>query len=108
MKKLSADFAYLSDMYNDGYYPDFLVDKVKAEIQRVASFLEDGNHTTEQIQEQFDAMTIAINDLQDEFEENDSEIETGAREDIGDTVQRLINFFELDIDCETAIRMRDW
>lgn len=108
MKKLGADFAYLPDMYNDGYFPDFLVDKVKAEIEKVAVFLEDGCHTAQQIQEKFDAMTVAINDLQEEFEKNDSEIETGAREDIGDTLQRLLDFFELEIDCETAIRMRDW
>ena len=30
MKKLNSDFVYLEDMYNDDYYPRFLVDKVKA------------------------------------------------------------------------------
>ena len=28
-KKLNKDFVYLKDMYNDDYYPKFLVDKVK-------------------------------------------------------------------------------
>jgi hypothetical protein len=53
-------------------------------------------------------MTITINELQEEFEENDSEIETGARESIGETVDQIIKFFEIDIDIEEAIRERDW
>jgi hypothetical protein len=53
-------------------------------------------------------MTIAINDLQEEFDENDSEIETVARESIGDAVFHILGYFEIDIDCETAIGERDW
>jgi hypothetical protein len=53
-------------------------------------------------------MTIAINELQEEFEENDSEIETAARESIGATVDSVIKFFNIDIDIEEAIRERDW
>ena len=53
-------------------------------------------------------MTVTINELQEEFEENDSEIETGARESIGETVDQIIKFFEIDIDIEEAIRERDW
>ncbi|MDR0659577.1 MAG: DUF5713 family protein [Prevotellaceae bacterium] len=56
----------------------------------------------------FDTMTIAINDLQEEFDENDSEIETVARESIGDAVFHILGYFEIDIDCETAIGERDW
>jgi hypothetical protein len=108
MKKLPADFKYLPDMYDDGYFPNFLVDKIKAEIVKVVAFIEEDGHSTEQIQGVLDQMTIAINDLQDEFMEHDSEIETGARESIGDTVERVLAFFQVDIDIEEAIRERDW
>ena len=40
MKKLNSDFVYLEDMYNDDYYPRFLVDKVKDCIAEVVEFLE--------------------------------------------------------------------
>ena len=40
MKKLNPDFMYLKDMYNDDYYPRFLVDKVKDCIVEVVEFLE--------------------------------------------------------------------
>ena len=108
MKKLPADFEYLPDMYQDGYFPNFLVDKIKAEIVNVVALIEDDGHSIEQIQESLDQMTIAINGLQDEFMEHDSEIETGAREAIGDTIEKILNFFQLDIDVEEAIRERDW
>ena len=107
-KKLPEDFKYLPEMYADQYFPNFLVDKVKNVIKEVVVFIEEGDHETVEIQEAFDKMTLSINALEDEFYENDSEIETGARESIGETVQRILEYFEIDIDTEEAIRERDW
>ena len=53
-------------------------------------------------------MTRGINDLQEEFEENDSELETEARESIGEAVAYILRWFDLDLDVEEAIRERDW
>ncbi len=108
MKKFDENYIYLKDMYNDSYFPKFLVDKVRDEIIKVVEYLEEEGHKTEDIQEKFDNMTIAINDLQEEFDENGSEIETGARESIGETVDYIIKYFDIDIDTETAIGERDW
>ena len=107
-KKLPADFAYLKDMYEDDYFPNFLVDKIKEIIQTTVSFIEEGNHTKEEIQSSFDEMTISINELEEEFLDNDSELETGARESIGDTVDQILKYFNIDIDVEEAIREREW
>lgn len=108
MKKFDADYKILKDMYEDGYFPDFLVDKVRDLVQNVIAFLETGETDLEKIQEKFDEMTLAINDLQEEFEENDSEIETGARESIGETVEYILQWFDIDMDVEDAIGEREW
>lgn len=108
MKKFDEQYKLLEDMYQDGYFPDFLVDKVKALVQEVIVFLENGERDLEKIQKKFDVMTEAINDLEEEFEENDSELETAARDSIGETVAYILNWFDIDIDVEEAIRMRDW
>ena len=79
MKKFDSNYKLLEEMYEDGYFPDFLVDKVKDLVQEVITFLETGERDLENIQRKFDEMTLAINDLEEEFEENDSEIETSAR-----------------------------
>ncbi len=108
VKKLPDDFDYLKDMYADDYFPNFLVDKVKDLIRNTVSYIEGGNRSKEEIQASFDKMTIGINELAEEFEENDSELETGARESIGDTVDKILTYFNIDIDIEEAIRARDW
>lgn len=108
MKTFDADYTLLEDMYEDDYFPDFLVDKVKALVQDVIHFLETGERDLEKIQEKFDAMTLAINDLEEEFEENDSEIETAARDSIGETVDYILKWFDIDIDVEDAIAEREW
>ena len=48
------------------------------------------------------------NMTQEEFEENDSEIETAARDCIATDVIEILNWFEIDIDVEDALGERDW
>ena len=108
MKKFDENYILLKDMVEDDYYPKFLVDKVKDCIAPVITLLENGETDKEVIQEKLDKMTLAINDLQDEFDENDSEIETVARDSIGETVGDILDWFGIDIDVEDAIQERDW
>lgn len=108
MKEFDKAYKLLDRMYRDGYFPDFLVDKVKALVWDVIAFLETGEQDTEKIQAKFDAMTLAINDLEEEFEAHDSELETEARESIGETVDYILQWFHIDIGVEAAIRERDW
>ena len=86
MKAFDPNYKLLDEMYQDNYYPAFLVDKVKDELQKVIALLESGETDTEVVQETLDEAVCGINDLQEEFDENDSEIETVARECIAATV----------------------
>lgn len=108
MKKCDGEYKLLEDMYRDGYFPNFLVDKVRELVQEVIDFLETGERDLEKIQDKFDEMTLAINDLQEEFEENGSELETAARDSIGETVEYILHWFDIDINVEKAIGERDW
>ena len=104
MKAFDPDYKLLDEMYQDKYYPDFLVDKVKDELQKVIDLLESGETDIEVVQETLDG----INELQEEFDENDSEIETVARECIAASVAYILEWFDIPIDTEEAIRERDW
>ena len=108
MKRFDTNYKLLDEMYQDEYYPNFLVDKVKDELQKVIDLLESGETNTETVQEKMDEVVCAINDLQEEFDENDSEIETVARDCIGVTVEYILEWFGIPIDIEEAIRERDW
>ena len=77
-------------------------------IQKVIDLLESGETDTEVVQEKLDEAVLAINDLQEEFYENESEIETVARDCIGVTVDYILKWFDIPIDMEEAIRERDW
>ena len=55
-----------------------------------------------------DEMIYALNDLQEEFDENGSEIETVARDCIGENVGYVLEWFDIPIDVEKALRKRDW
>ena len=42
MKTFDPHYKLLDEMYQDDYYPAFLVDKVKDELQKVVDLLESG------------------------------------------------------------------
>lgn len=108
MKAFDPNYKLLDEMYQDEYYPDFLVDEVRDALQKVVDLLESGETNTEVVQETLDEAVSSINDLQEEFDENDSEIETVARECIAENVAYILEWFDIPIDTEEAIRERDW
>ena len=108
MKAFDLNHKLLDEMYQDDYNPAILVDKVKGELQKVIDLLESGETDTEVIQETLDEAVCGINDLQEEFDENDSEIETAARECIAATVASILEWFNISFDTEEALRERDW
>ena len=54
MKAFDPNYKLLDEMYQDDYYPAFLVDKVKDELQKVIDLLESGETDTEVVQETLD------------------------------------------------------
>lgn len=107
-KKLRPDFIYLKKMYEDKFFPPFLVDKVRDTIKELVAFIEQGGHSKDEVQDELDNMVAKINDLQEEFYSNNSEIETAARESIASTVEEILIYFDVYIDIEEALRDRDW
>ena len=42
MKAFDTNYQLLAEMYRDDYFPAFLVDKIKNELQKVIDLLESG------------------------------------------------------------------
>jgi biotin operon repressor len=108
MKKFPTNFEYLKDMYQDQYFPSSCVNKLRDLIKELVTYLENEQHSNDEIQSELDRVVININNLQEEFEQNGSEIETVARESIATTIQEVLKYFDVDIEIEEAIRERDW
>ncbi len=101
---------FLRDMYNDDYFPDFLVDKVKDIFLDVCCQIEEKKPKS-----QSDLFLIThqavekINVLEEEFEEHESELETAAREAMGDEFDFIVKIYGFnDVDIEDVIAPREW
>ena len=97
-------------MYKDAYFPDHLVDKLRDIILDACSLIESSRpNNLEDLYTITCQATEHINELQEEFEESGSEIETGAREDIAATFAFVAKFYGFDnADIEELIATRDW
>lgn len=109
-KKVLFDenFVLLEEMYLDPYFPVFLVDKIKDLIVGLIKEIESGKKIPCEIQKELDRITLKINDLEDEFFDNNSEIETLARESIALTIGYILSWYDIRIDIEDALRLRTW
>ena len=100
---------FLKGMYLDDYFPTFLVDKCKAVLVQLCEDIEATKpQDNEALLKLTHAATNKINDLAPEFEDNDSEIETGARDVIGMDFDAIVKAYGFDIDVEDVIATRDW
>ena len=104
------DHEFLAGMYGDGYFPAFLVDKVKAILLDLCYQIEaQAPPDNEGLLKLTHAATERINDLQDEFLENDSELETVAREVMGAEFEQIARAYGFsDVDVEDLVATRDW
>ncbi|MFG1966492.1 DUF5713 family protein [Nonomuraea sp. NPDC049028] len=105
-----VNHAFLRGMYDDGYFPDHVVDKGKAILLRLCERIEAERPSdlaalyllTEVATEEFNA-------LEAEFEAADSEIETVAREVIAEDFWFVASAYGFaDVDMEALIGAREW
>ncbi|MBR5486904.1 MAG: hypothetical protein IKV70_02900 [Phascolarctobacterium sp.] len=109
MDKFDDQYVLLQNMFEDTYYPQFLVEKIKWQFIHLIEFLEGTDvKDLSLIQDKLDEFTIFINNLQQEFWDQDSEIETVASESIANTLEYILNWFKVDVGIEDALREREW
>ena len=100
----------LADMYADDYFPDFLVDKIKVILLDLCEQIEREQPRDDGLLLKLThAATERINGLAEAFEENESEIETGAREAMGAEFAFIVRAYGFEhVDIEDVIAPRDW
>lgn len=105
-----STYSFLKEMYEDDYFPRHLVDKGKAILIDLCYQIEQQQpKDLEALYQLTHAATDRFNELQEEFYENDSEIETVARDCIGMDFEFIATTYGFeDADTEELIGTRDW
>ena len=103
------DYAFLECMYNDTHFPKFLVDKCRNILLDLCSEIETQKPTNlDDLYKLTQAATQLLNDLEEEFYANDSEIETGAAECLAMDFDFVAQSYGFNADIETLIGSRNW
>lgn len=103
------EYSFLKEMYEDQYFPNHCVDKGKDILINLCLKIENKNPSNlEELYKFTHESTDEFNDLQEEFDKNDSEIETGARECIAMDFEFIAQSYGFEADIEELIATRDW
>lgn len=102
--------AFLQQMYDDDYFPQHVVDKGKQILVRLCESIEKEKPADiPALYELTHAATEEFNALQQEFEDAGSELETAAREAIGEEFWFIAKAYGFDkADSEELIAPREW
>jgi hypothetical protein len=102
-------YPFLAEMYEDDYFPKNLVDKGRLILVRLCERIESEKpQTLEALYQLTHAATEEFNELAGEFEEQESEIETVARDAIGVDFEAIAEAYGFEADVEELIAPRDW
>lgn len=102
-------YIFLQEMYEDVYYPNFLVDMGKEVLIELCLQIEtQAPQNLEELYKLTHAATEKFNDLEEVFDKNDSEIETVARECIGRDFDFIAKAYNFEADGEELIFGRNW
>jgi hypothetical protein len=103
------NYSFLEGMYQDSYFPDFLVDKGRTILIELCIQIEEKKpKNLPELYELTHAATQKFNDLDEEFGENDSEIETAGAVLIANDFEFIANAYGFDADIEALIATRYW
>jgi hypothetical protein len=103
------EYTFLDCMYDDSYFPTFLVDKCKTIFLNLCFEIETKKPSNlEELYKLTHVSTNKLNGLQNEFYDNNSEIETGARECFVENFEFVANTYGFEADLEELIATREW
>ena len=96
-------------MQQDSYFPEALVAKGQAILVALCEAIEtQAPDSLEKLYVLTHASTAEFNLLGEEFEENGSQLETAARENIGADFKFIAKSYGFDADMEELIAPREW
>ncbi|MFE6780350.1 DUF5713 family protein [Streptomyces sp. NPDC057702] len=105
-----VQYAFLSEMYADPYFPPHVVDKGVAVLRRLCERIEaERPADLPALHALTHPATEEFNALEEDFEEAGSEIETAARDAIAEDFWFIATAYGFaDVDVEELIAPRDW
>ena len=104
-----GSFPFLAEMEQDDYYPKDQVEKGKQILVRLCERIEaEQPKSLDELYALTHAATEEFNQLAVELEEQDSELETIAREIIASDFATIAGAYGFDADIEELIAPREW
>jgi hypothetical protein len=102
------NYSFLAEMYQDSYFPNNLVGKGQAILVELCLAIEQQQpKNLEELYALTHAATDHFNDLQEEFWEAESEIETAARDCIARDFDFVAKAYGFEADREVLLATRD-
>ncbi len=104
-----ADYIFLKHLIEDRHYPKHLIVKGQNILKELCKEIETNKpKNNEELYKLTHKATVNFNFLEEELELSGSELETMARENIGEDIIFIMEAYGFNADVEEAISPRNW
>lgn len=108
MDKFDDQYLLLEQLYDDSFYPDFLVDKIKYLLEDFINYLETSPQKQSEIEDKIYELVHSVNNFQYEFLDNESEFDNLARECLIRDIEYILQWFHFPINVEEVLAQKEW
>ena len=99
----------LLPMFDDGYYPQILVAKIKQDLIDFSRKIQANPKTESEIYQLADSTLLKINEMKADFEDLDSSLDDTATDYIAEAMMMVVqDAGYLEIDLEELVASREW
>lgn len=108
MDNFDDQYILLEELYEDSFYPDFLIDKLKYLLEDFINYIEQQPINISNVGDKIYELIENALSLQYEFLDNDSEYDNLARECFIRNLEYIIQWFHLPLNLEEVLAEREW
>lgn len=108
MDSFDDQYILLEELYEDSFYPDFLIDKLKYLLEDFINYVEQQPTNMADVGDKIYELIENALSLQYEFLDNDSEYDNLAREYFIRNLEYIIQWFHLPLNLEEVLAEREW
>lgn len=108
MDNFDDQYILLEELYEDSFYPDFLIDKLKYLLEDFINYVEQHLINMADLGDKIYELIENALSLQYEFLDNDSEYDNLARECFVRNLEYIIQWFHLPLNLEEVLAEREW
>lgn len=108
MARFDKQYILLEQLYEDSFYPQYMLDKIKLMLLDFIFYIEENPTGITDVGNKIFELVEEVKSMQDEFIAEESEFDALAKETLLRDIEYIIKWYHLPVNLEKELTKREW